>query len=235
MNSIALDDEPIALEILAAYAKRIGDFHLECHTDPIRGMAAIRKQKPDLVFLDIEMGGIKGVELAKNLPEGTLFVFTTAYAHYALTGFELDAADFLHKPFSFERFEKAVKKVRTLQKTVNPARRASPNRDTEYITVKSEYRNVRIGLAHITYIEAMDNYVRIHLDNGRTVLPQTRMKNICEILPEKDFVRIHKSYVVPVSNIRNYNRSQVRLYLPDKDIPVGRTYSDAFAERMQSR
>lgn len=235
MNCIALDDEPVALDILVEYAGKIEDFQLETYTDPVRGMAAIRKQKPDLVLLDIEMGGINGVELAKTLPQGTFLIFTTAYAHYALAGFELDAVDFLHKPFSLERFEKAVGKVRTLQKLSRNTVSADKEADEGHITVKSEYRNVNIALSDIAYIEAMDNYVRIHLRNGNTVLPQTSMKNLCEILPENRFIRIHKSYIVPRSNIRNYSRSQVRLGFPDKDIPVGRTFADAFLEKMQSR
>ena len=108
MKCIAIDDEPMALEILSSFCQRYGNIELTTFNNPISGMDRVRKMKPDLLFLDIEMGDVNGVELARDLPQGTLLIFTTAYAEYALDGFDLNAVDFLHKPFSYGRFEEWV-------------------------------------------------------------------------------------------------------------------------------
>ena len=212
MKCIAIDDEPIALSILRQYCQRSGDLELETYSDPVVGMRAVERVKPDLLFLDIQMGEIRGIELAREIPKGTFLVFTTAYARYAVDGFDLNAVDFLHKPFSFGRFCQAVEKVRQL-KTLQELSR-EPVLTDEEITVKVEYKNIRIRLAEIIYIEAMDNYVRIHLLHGRQILSQISLKNLLELLP-KEFVRIHKSFVVPLYRVESYSRTGITLYNSD--------------------
>ena len=174
---------------------------METYSDPVVGMRAVERVKPDLRLLDIQMGEIRGIELAREIPKGTFLVFTTAYARYAVDGFDLNAVDFLHKPFSFGRFCQAGEKVPQL-KTLQELSR-EPVLTDEEITVKVEYKNIRIRLAEIIYIEAMDNYVRIHLLHGRQVLSQISLKNLLELLP-KEFVRIHKSFVVPLYRVESY-------------------------------
>ena len=214
MKCIAIDDEPIALSILRQYCQRSGDLELETYSDPVVGMRAVERVKPDLLFLDIQMGEIRGIEFAREIPKGIFLVFTTAYARYAVDGFDLNAVDFLHKPFSFGRFCQAVEKVRQL-KTLQELSR-EPVLTDEEITVKVEYKNIRIRLSEIIYIEAMDNYVRIHLLHGRQILSQISLKNLLELLP-KEFVRIHKSFVVPLYRVESYSRTGITclLYTPD--------------------
>ena len=232
MKCIAIDDEPIALSILRQYCQRNGDLELETYSDPVVGMRAVERVKPDLLFLDIQMGEIHGIELAREIPKGTFLVFTTAYARYAVDGFDLNAVDFLHKPFSFGRFCQAVEKVRQL-KTLQELSR-EPVLTDEEITVKVEYKNIRIRLAEIIYIEAMDNYVRIHLLHGRQVLSQISLKNLLELLP-KEFVRIHKSFVVPLYRVESYSRTGITLYNSDVTIPIGRAFYTDFMERMNCK
>jgi DNA-binding LytR/AlgR family response regulator len=150
MNCIAIDDEPVALSVLARYCERMGGMELKTYSDPVVGMHEVLRAAPDLLFLDIRMGEISGVELAREIPKGTFLVFTTAYAQYAVDGFDLDAVDFLHKPFSYPRFCRAVEKARQLQALRELSQRSAPEEET--ITVKVEYRNVKIPLSEIVYI-----------------------------------------------------------------------------------
>lgn len=154
LKCIAIDDEPMALQIISRFCERHGNIELTTFTNPMNGMELVKKHKPDILFLDIEMGGINGVELAKNIPAGVFLIFTTAYARYALDGFELNAIDFLYKPFSYMRFEKAVNKaveLKTLQQLS-----ATPVFSEESITLKVEYKNTTVWLKDILYIESMD-------------------------------------------------------------------------------
>lgn len=232
MKCIAIDDEPVALSVISQFCKRIGDIELSVYSDPVVGINRVIETVPDIVFLDIEMNGISGVELAKSLPEGTCLIFTTAYAQFALDGFELNAIDYLHKPFSFSRFERAVQKAKDLLQMRNLAQKSTLP-DVE-ITVKVEYQNVRIAVSDIQYIEAMDNYIKIYTMDARPVVSQMNLKKILQLLPEEEFVRVHKSYVVPVRKIERFTRKYVILSFKSVELPVGRSYADDFMKRMQS-
>lgn len=231
MKCIAIDDEPIALSIIRQFCQRSGDIELTTYTDPVEGLQRVKDTRPDLVFLDIEMGGINGIDAARRLPAGVFLVFTTAYAEFAVDGFDLDAVDFLHKPFSYSRFERAVEKVKRLQDLQRLQSR--PVFADEEITLKVEYKNVRIRLADIEYIEAMDNYIRVILTSDKPVLSQTSMKTVMELLPAERFMRVHKSYIVPLHKIAAYSRRQLTLYHRNVELPVGRVYADEFIERMK--
>ena len=178
LKCIAIDDEPMALLVIEQFCRRKGGIELTTYSEPRLGLEQIQRSKPDLVFLDIQMNSINGLEIAHTLPHECCFIFTTAYAQYALEGFNLDAVDFLHKPFSYERFELAVEKAQ---------RRIEANRHTvpEYLTVKQEYNNVNIQLSDILYIEALGNYVKIMRTSGGHVLTRTNLKSITDLLPEK--------------------------------------------------
>lgn len=232
MKCIAIDDEPIALDILLQYSRRLGDMELRVYSDPVIGMAEVKRCKPDLLFLDVQMGEISGVELAREIPKGTFLIFTTAFARYAVDGFDLNAVDFLHKPFSFGRFSLAVEKVRRLRTLRELSR--NPVLSDEEITVKVEYKNVKIQLADIIYIEAMDNYIRIHLVHERPILSQISLKNLLSLLPEK-FVRIHKSFIVPLYRVASYTRSALTLYNSDITLPIGRTFYANFIEKLNCK
>ena len=134
MKCVAIDDEPMALEVIKSFCQRVGDIELHTFTNPLAGIDHVKRTHPELLFLDVKMGEVSGVNLAREIPQGTFLVFTTAYAQYAIDGFDLNAVDFLHKPFSFTRFEKAVNKVQQAIRLVNYS--AAPPLEGEVITVK---------------------------------------------------------------------------------------------------
>lgn len=217
ITCIAIDDEPMALLVVEQFCRRKGGMELTTFSEPRVGLEEICRRKPDLVFLDIQMNSLNGLEIADRLPRECCFIFTTAYAEYALDGFDLDAVDFLHKPFSYERFEVAVEKaLRRIH-----ARRPSTS---ESLVVKQEYNNVSIPLSDILYVEALGNYVKIVRASGGHVLTRTNLKAITDLLPADDFLRIHRSYVVPVASVVSFTRSRVMLKGREEGLPVGTQY-----------
>ncbi len=225
ITCIAIDDEPMALLVIEQFCRRKGGLELVTFSEPRVGLEEIRRRKPDLVFLDIQMNSISGLEIADTLPNECCFIFTTAYAEYALDGFNLDAVDFLHKPFSYERFEVAVEKA---------LRRISARRPSvpESLVVKQEYNNVSIPLDDILYIEALGNYVKIVRASGSHVLTRTNLKAITDLLPAGRFLRIHRSYVVAVTAVVSFTRSRVVLKGHDKGFPVGAQYASQVVDAL---
>lgn len=222
IKCIAIDDEPIALNIIREYCKKYGNIDLETFSSPIAGMERIHSTQPDIVFLDIEMNSHNGVELARELPSGTCLIFTTAYSQYALDGFNVDAIDFLHKPIFYPRFERAIEKaVKWLDKEI-----AKPSRDT--ITLKVEHKNVVIDIDDIIYIEAMDNYVKVYRKNLPMVLSQITMKEMETMFPGNKLMRVHRSFIVSLNVISKFSNRKIYLNNVEKPIPVGRKYIEAF-------
>lgn len=223
IKCVAIDDEPLALDIIDKFCQRIGGIELATFSDPTAGLEMIRREKPSIAFLDIEMENITGLAIAAQLPEETCFIFTTAYLNYALDGFELDAVDYLHKPFAFSRFQTAFNKAlrRIGQNEV-------PHGDSRSILVKQEYSNVNIPLSEILYIEAMESYVKIFQVNGSCTISRVILKNIGSQLPESEFIRIHRSFIVAKSKIKSFNRREVTL-TNGISLPIGRQYSNGIA------
>ncbi|HBL70810.1 LytTR family DNA-binding domain-containing protein [uncultured Alistipes sp.] len=227
IRCIAIDDEPMALLVIEQFCRRKGGLSLETFSEPHVGLETIRRTRPELVFLDIRMNGMDGLEVAQALPKGCCLIFTTAYAQYALDGFDLDAVDFLHKPFAYERFVRAVDKaLRRIEA------RAKSDR-TETVTLKQEYNNVVIPVNEILYLEAMENYTKVHRRNGRYILSRNSLKRTAELLPADQFLRVHKSYVVALSQVAEYSHVQLRLKESSVIIPIGRTYVDVFLQRIR--
>ncbi len=222
VKCVAIDDEPLALEIIEKFCQRIGGINIALFSDPQKGLEMINREKPDIAFLDIEMENITGIAIASQLPKETCFIFTTAYMDYAMTGFELDAVDYLHKPFAFTRFQTAF------QKALRRIKEANPETDRS-ILVKQEYNNVSIPLSEILYIEAMESYVKIYRENDGCIVSRVILKNIGNQLPEKDFIRIHRSFIVQKSKIRSFNKREIQLK-NGKTLPVGRQYSGNIVE-----
>ena len=223
IKCVAIDDEPIALSIIQEYCRRLGNIELQCFTSPIEGMACVKETYPDIVFLDIEMNSHNGVELAKEMPEDTCIIFTTAYSQYALEGFNVDAVDFLHKPVFYPRFEHAMQKALIL---VNAKSGQIKRRDT--ITLKVEYKTVVIDVDDILYVEAMDNYVKVYRSGLPTVISQITMKEMETLLPSDRFIRVHRSFIVSLHAIEKFSNRRIFLKNYDNYIPVGRTYTEAF-------
>lgn len=190
IRCVAIDDEPLALEVIEKFCRRIGGIALQKFSDPVQGLDVIRRDRPDIVFLDIEMDGINGLDIASQLPEGTCFIFTTAYLKYALEGFDLDAVDYLHKPFSFSRFQTAFSKA--LRRIGHGPLQATP----QCITVKQDYSSLSIPIDDILYIEAVEGYAKIFRASGDCVISRILLKNILALLPTDQFLRIHRSFIV---------------------------------------
>lgn len=219
LRCIAIDDEPIALEIISNFCQRFGNIDLQTFTNPYLGIEEVRKQNIDLLFLDIKIGGVSGLLLAEKIPIGISLIFTTAYSQYAIDGFNLDATDFLHKPFSYSRFEKAIQKVLKVKQLLS----SNTAFTDEEILLKVEYKNCVVKLKDILYIESMDNYVRVHLMYKQPIMSLISMKSLQEMLPDNKFIRVHKSYIVPTHRIISYTSKQI--CLPDgKTIPIGRSF-----------
>ncbi len=218
IRCVAIDDEPLALDVIAKFCERIGGIELKVFSDPAEGLATVCREHPDVVFLDIEMENVTGLEIARKLPTDTCFIFSTAYLDYALDGFELDAVDYLHKPYSFARFKtafgKAMRRIGVRHEEV----------DTASIVVKQEYNNVTIRLAEILYIEAMEGYVKIFREGGVCTLSRMILKNIGTLLPAKDFIRIHRSYIVNRAKVKSFNKREAVL-VTGQALPIGRQYA----------
>ncbi len=216
---IAIDDEPLALLVISQFCERFGGLDLTTFSEPRVGLEEIRRNKPDLIFLDIEMNSINGLDIAHALPKECCFIFTTAHAQYALNGFDLDAVDFLHKPFAYERFAKAVEKALRRIETTR-------EKSTDSIVVKQEYNNVTIPVNDILYIEAMENYTKIFRESGGYILSRTNMKAIQELLPEGNFLRIHRSYIIPIEKVEVFSKKKIKLIGQDISLPIGRQFAN---------
>lgn len=224
MKCIAIDDEPIALSIISRYCEKRGGVTLETYSSPRQGMQRIREWMPDVVFLDIEMNGTSGLELARQLPPTCCLIFTTAFAHYALEGFEVNAVDFLHKPYFYERFNRAMQKAEQwlrMHDLLNISESASRR-----LVLKSDYKNVTVMVDSILYIESIDNYVKVHLTDGTSLFSKIALRTVEEQLPQGEFVRIHRSYIVPRCRVASYTRSEVTLTKAGKTLPIGKKYLD---------
>lgn len=217
IKCIAIDDEPLALDVIRRFCERIGGFELMTFSDPVVGLEAIRHHRPALVFLDIEMEGVNGLTIATQLPDDTCFIFTTAYLNYALEGFNLDAVDYLHKPFAFSRFRTAISKA---MRRIGVPQPVAP----QSLVVKQDYNNVTIPLNEILYIEAMEGYSKIFRENGVCTISRVILKNIGGMLPADAFLRIHRSFIVAVSKIQSFNKQEVKL-IDGTSLPIGRQYS----------
>lgn len=220
IKCVAIDDEPIALSIIQEHCNRYGDMELKCFTSPVAGMECIQSTKPDIVFLDIEMNSHNGVALARELPAGTCLIFTTAYASYALEGFNVDAVDFLQKPIFYPRFEKAMAKAEIFVRHAQTDTQHEPG----YITLKADHKVVVVNLKDIIAIEAMDNYVKIFRKNLPTVVPLITMKEIESMLPPDCFIRIHRSYIIAIPFIEKFSNRTIYLRDFPRPVPAGRKY-----------
>lgn len=219
IKCVAIDDEPLALDVIAKFCDRLPDnIELLTFSDPALGLEAIVRERPAIAFLDIEMENVSGLAIASQLPPGTCFIFTTAYLNYAMEGFELDAVDYLHKPFAFARFQTAF--ARALRRLGLGDRREGEGT----IVVKQDYNNVTIPLQEIIYIEAMEGYVKIYREGGTCTVSRVILKEIGLRLPEGEFVRIHRSFIIARSKVKSFNKREVELRT-GVTLPIGRQYA----------
>lgn len=230
LRCVAIDDEPLALDTLSRYSQQYGEIELETYSSPMEGLMRIKAWKPDVVLLDMKANREQGMEVAGSLPPGCGLIITTAYAQYALDGFDLNAIDFLLKPFFYKRFCSAMQKAeRWLQ--MNNLLWMSTSEQRQ-ILLKSDYKQVPVGVDSIVYIESVGNYVKLHLADGSRLMSKLTMHRLLELLPQKDFLRIHRSFIVAVGRIERF--SSTSLTVGGKGLPIGKKYVDEVIERVQA-
>lgn len=222
---IIADDEPLALRLIRSYVERIDSLELVgAYESGAEVLSALTAGQADIAILDIQMPHITGIEIARAIAEAPIdVIFVTAYRDYAFEGFRVHAADYLLKPVSYEEFAAAIERVTSRRRGQRP----------QFITVRSDYRSVRIAIADILYVEGLKDYVKIYTaDRERPIITQMSMKSIEGMLPEEDFVRVHRSYIVSPRHVSTYDRS--RLVVGNTEIPVGDTYRARVIEKLNS-
>jgi two-component system LytT family response regulator len=226
LKCVAIDDEPLAIELISTYISRFPDLELlQTFEDAVSGAEYLQKTAIDLLFLDINMPDISGIDLARALQKKPMIIFTTAYKQFAYEGFELEAIDYLLKPIDFERFGKSIQKANEYYQYKN---NTQPLTDDASIYVHSEYRMVKIVLKSIEYLESMEDYVKIHIENSSPVLTLMPLKKMLEKLPHEDFKRIHRSFIVPVKKVKSVQNRRVRLNAIE--LPISGSYADQVKE-----
>ncbi len=232
LTCIIVDDEPLAVRLLESYVEKTP--HLELlasFTDSITAINAIKVQKPDLLFLDIQMPNIDGMELAHSLPEATRVVFTTAFKEYAFESYEVNALDFLLKPVRYNKFLSAVEKARKQHQQPSAPQPQQPN--TVFIRVDGEWRNVPID--QITYVNGMKDYVLFYLDNEpKALITHLTMKAVEDMLPQDRFLRIHRSYIIAVDKIQKVDRNDC-VYIGKEIIHIPDGYLPTFRQFLETR
>ena len=218
MKAIAIDDEPIALEIIKSLASKVPFLDLKAtFTDAFKALEYLQKEPVDLLFLDIKMPDISGIDLFNSLSKKPMVIFTTAYSEHAVAGFELDAVDYLLKPFSLARFLKSCNKAFELYNFRNATE------TPDHLYIKTGYEQVKVSFDDICYVEATGNYVTFVLKD-KNILSRSTFIEAINLLPEEKFVRVHRSYVVAVNKIDKVERNQVTVN--KAAIPVSEAYND---------
>lgn len=236
IKCIIVDDEPLALDLIESYVLKTPFLDLlEKFTSPYQAMQFVTTTQVDLIFLDIQMPGITGIELSKILQNGPKVVFTTAYSQYALDGFKVDALDYLVKPFNYQEFLKSANKALTWFSMTNKQADEKPtNNDENAIFVKSDYKLLKIEYSKIIYIEGLKDYVKIYLtDHPKPILTLMTLKSLEERLPSDDFMRVHRSYIVCLNKITIVERS--RIVFGSVYIPIADGYKVKFQEFLDKR
>lgn len=237
IRCVVVDDKPLAIDILNDYIGKIPDLTLVfSSTNPLEALDYVMKNEVDLIFLDIQMPQLNGVQFMKIINEKCQIIITTAYAEYALDGFENNAVDYLLKPVSFERFYKAAHKAMrhfNIAEPIKPTVTYEPAKtQNDFIFVKTEYKLVKIYTDEILFVEGMQNYVAIHTQTEK-ILTLQNLKQTEEQLPKKQFIRIHKSYIIAIKKIISIERS--RVYIGDATLPLGDVYKENFYKLIEGK
>lgn len=233
ISCIVVDDEPLAVRLMESYVAKTPFLSLKgSFTSGTAAYSFLQDNPVDLLFCDIQMPNLSGMDLSRMLPEGTRIIFTTAFSEYAVEGFKVRAMDYLLKPISYEDFLSATVKAKEYFEVTEPAE-VTGQRKIKSIFVKTEYRLQQIDLDKITYIKGLKDYVKIHLNDGSTpVLSLMRLKNLEDTLPNEDFVRVHKSFIVRLTAIEAIERSHI--LIGQDRIPIGDSYKPRLYQALSS-
>jgi two-component system, LytTR family, response regulator LytT len=230
IQCMAIDDEPLAVKKISAYIQKTPFLELvaECRS-AFEAMSILEHQKIQLIFIDINMPDLNGLEFVKALTDKPYIVFTTAYSEYAVEGFQVDAADYLLKPITYSSFLKAANKVKNLIELTTNNQKESIRTTANHLFVKSDYKLIRIELDDIRYIEGMHEYIKINLANSKPVMTHLSMKAIEEQLPSDRFMRVHRSYIVNLKKVSVIERNRI-VFDGKVYIPVSEQYKEKFQE-----
>ena len=241
IKCIAIDDEPLALRQVSKYMERIEDLEVVALCNSAHAAQQVLAEKQvDIMFVDINMPDLNGVDFVRGLENPPMVIFTTAYSEYAVDGFRLDAVDYLLKPIGFGDFERAVNKARSLlelqrlrEQHITPTAVAEPPQEpvdnNDCISIKADYKVSLVKYADIIYIESVGEYVRLHLTSGSSIMSLFRLKNMESALPSNRFMRVHRSYIVNLGHVTGYARG--RVYLDNEEyVPISVNYRDSFRE-----
>lgn len=225
---LIVDDEPLARELIRGHVQKLENFEVvaEC-SDAMKALNVLREKQVDLIFMDIQLPQITGIEFLKTLKHAPKVIITTAYREYALEGFELDVVDYLLKPITFERFLKSVNKYYQMNQEdiqVVPGNSADKSVDEAFIYVKENKKVVKVYLSEIKYIEGLSEYVQVYTDK-RKIITKTSMSQMEEKLPAENFLRIHKSFIISVNKIEAFTANTIEVQ--GKELPIGRSFKNA--------
>lgn len=224
IKCLIVDDEPLSRDVLKAYCTDHPDLEITAICkDAFEAMNALEKSSVDLIFLDVNMPKLSGINFYKSLNQKPMVVFTTAYPEFAVEGFELDATDYLLKPFSFERFVKAVNKVK--DKSTN-----QPDTNEKYILLKADRKVYKVDFSEILFFEALGDYVKAHLQD-KVLIVTTTLKKLMEELPSSAFMRTHKSFIIAKNKIEYLEGNQIQL--TNQKIPIGQAYREEVLKKLE--
>ena len=234
LTCMIVDDEPLAVRLLESYVEKTPDLQLlASFTDSITAINAVKEQKPDLLFLDIQMPNIDGMELAHSLPAETRVIFTTAFKEYAFESYEVNALDFLLKPIRYNKFLGSTEKARKLIDVQQTASQPKQQPNTVFIRVDGEWRNITVD--QIIYVNGMKDYVLFYLDSEKKpLISHLTMKAVEEMLPSDKFLRIHRSYIVAVDKIKKVDRNDC-VYIGEEIIHIPDGYLQTFRNFLETR
>jgi len=233
MKCLVVDDEPLAIDILESYIKKFPEIELigKC-SNALEASEFLKNHKVDLMFLDIQMPEITGLEFMRSLTNPPLVVFCTAYSDFAVEGFELNAIDYLLKPVAFDRFSKTIERAKEYITLKRNDTVEAPDLENEHIFIKSNQKQIKLSYDNILYVEAFADYVKLYTAEKRYVTLQT-MKNMEQKLPKDKFIRVHRSFIVGIKYINSFNSSE--LEIGAVKIPVGKNYKDEFLLKLRSK
>lgn len=223
ISCIAIDDEPPALKVIESFCKQDSLIELrKTFTSPTEAIHYLDNYPVDLLFLDINMPSISGIELLKKLKQPAMVIFTTAHGEFAVEGFNLNAIDFLLKPFSLERFNQSVKKAYDFYNFTQQ----NTHLAEQFIYIRADYSLNKIKIEDIELIEGLDDYLKIHIKNGKNIVARITMKGILEKLPNTKFKRVHRSFIVPLEKIKSVRKKVIQL--EQIEVPIGNSYEEDF-------
>ena len=226
MIAIAIDDEPIALDVVKSLASKVPFINLQAvFTNAFEAIAYLQQNQVDLIFLDIKMPDISGIDFLNSLRHPPLVIFTTAYAEHAVKGFELNALDYLLKPFSLSRFLKACNKAEELYSL---RKQGTTSTEPLHLFIKDGYEQIKVAIDDITYIEAAGNYTQINLQNNSSLSTRMPIGEMLNLLPAKKFIRTHRAFIVAKNRITKFDR--VQIWIGTQLIPIGPTYAQCILD-----